>query len=221
MKPASQEPDATESVPDCPTESTTAGGANYFAALAGVDCSAHIERKGRFSYLSWPFAVAELLHRHPDATWRVHEAEDGVPYVQSPAGVFVKVTVRVNGIDRTQVHPVLDANNRTVAEPDAFQVNASIQRALVKAIALHGLGLYVYAGEDLPADVLTPTRAVAPAARDWLAEIAGCGSISDLQALWADCQAVDALTGPLRTVFTDRAVTLRARTADGGGDAAA
>jgi hypothetical protein len=128
--------------------------ANYFETLAAVDCSRHIEKKGRFSYLSWPFAIQELLTRFPDSIWRVIENPDGWPYWVTPAGAFVKVEVTViaEGFDvaRTQVHPVLDANNRPIMEPNAFQVNTSIQRALVKAIALHGLGLSIYAGEDLP-----------------------------------------------------------------------
>lgn len=122
---------------------------NYFTVLAQVDCSKHTEKKGGFTYLSWPFAVSELLKRHPDATWDVVEY-GGKPYMETPAGCFVKVSVTANGVTRSQVHPILNNNNKTVAQPDAFQVNTSIQRALVKAIALHGLGLYIYAGEDLP-----------------------------------------------------------------------
>jgi hypothetical protein len=203
---------------------------NYFVALAGVDCGRHVERKGRFSYLSWPFAVTELLRRHPDATWRVHETPDGVPYVQSPAGAFVKVSVTVAGIERAQIHPILDANNRTVADPDAFQVNTSIQRAVVKAIALHGLGLYIYAGEDLPNGEPRSngrsgqTIAAANEHGDWALRIAACPTLADLQRLWTAGTATGDLDERLRTVFTDRAAALRGP-ADGapagGGDAAA
>jgi hypothetical protein len=72
--------------------------------------------------------------------------------MKTDTGYFVQVTVTVNMIDRTQVHPVLDNRNQTIDEPNAFQINTSIQRCLAKAIALHGLGLYIYAGEDLPVD---------------------------------------------------------------------
>lgn len=123
---------------------------NYFDELSKVDCSKHIEKKGRFSYLSWPFAVSELRKRHPDATWEVVKSKDGLPYVYTESGCFVEVAVTVNGVTLSQIHPVLDNNNRTIASPNAFQINTSIQRCLVKAIALHGLGLYIYAGEDLP-----------------------------------------------------------------------
>jgi hypothetical protein len=123
---------------------------NYFTTLASVDCSKHTEKKGGFTYLSWAFAVKELLTRHPDATWRVYEDANGAPFMATALGYFVKVGVTVNGIERVQVHPVLDGANRPVKEPNPFHINTSIQRALVKAIALHGLGLYIYAGEDLP-----------------------------------------------------------------------
>ena len=124
---------------------------NYFTELDRVDVTRHIEKKGKFSYLSWAFAVRELKKRHPSATWTVHEyGEDNIPYIKTECGFFVKVTVTVDGIDATQVHPVLDHQNKTVNAPNAFQINTSIQRCLAKAIALHGLGIHLYAGEDLP-----------------------------------------------------------------------
>jgi hypothetical protein len=73
-----------------------------------------------------------------------------MPYIKTELGYFVEVAVTVEGITHSQIHPVLDNNNRPIASPNSFQINTSIQRALVKAIALHGLGLYIYAGEDLP-----------------------------------------------------------------------
>jgi hypothetical protein len=122
---------------------------NYFATLNAINVSAHVEKKGGFSYLSWPFAVAQLRLADPAATWEVRRF-DGLPYLACEAGVFVEVGVTVQGVTLSQIHPVLDARNRPLAAPDAFQINTSLQRALVKAIALHGLGLYIYAGEDLP-----------------------------------------------------------------------
>ena len=122
---------------------------NYFTELDQVDVTKHIEKKGKFSYLSWAYAVRELKKRHPSATWVVHELE-GIPYIKTECGFFVKVTVTVGGVDATQVHPVLDHQNKSVNAPNAFQINTSIQRCLAKAIALHGLGIHLYAGEDLP-----------------------------------------------------------------------
>ena len=126
---------------------------NYFEQLNSIDVSEHTEKKGNFTYLSWAWAVRELLKVDPTATWEVHEwglEGNRQPYMQTEAGCFVKVTVWVGGIQKTQVHPVLDNRNQTIEKPNAFQVNTSIQRCLAKAIALHGLGLYIFAGEDLP-----------------------------------------------------------------------
>ncbi|HLS57445.1 MAG TPA: DUF1071 domain-containing protein [Zeimonas sp.] len=122
---------------------------NYFAVLNRINVNEHVEKKGQFSYLSWPFAVTQLRLADPAATWEVRRF-DGLPFLRSETGYFVEVAVTVQGVTLSQVHPVLDAKNRPIFEPTCFDINASIQRALVKAIALHGLGLYIYAGEDLP-----------------------------------------------------------------------
>ena len=122
---------------------------NYFAELNKVNCAEHVEKKNGFSYLSWPFAIAELRKRHPSATWEVCRFE-GMPFLTTPCGVFVEVAVTVEGVRLSQIHPVLDHRNKPIATPSAFEINTSIQRCLVKAIALHGLGLFIYAGEDLP-----------------------------------------------------------------------
>ena len=122
---------------------------NYFERLNRINVSEHIEKKGNFSYLSWPFAVAQLRLADPTASWEVRRFE-GLPYLRSETGYFVEVAVTVQGITLSQIHPVLDGRNQPIAEPTAFDINSSIQRCLVKAIALHGLGLYIYAGEDLP-----------------------------------------------------------------------
>ena len=126
---------------------------NYFEGLASVDVGKHIEKKGRFNYLSWAWAVDILGRHHPLASWEVAEYE-GKPYMETPAGYFVKVTVTVpvgdEFVSKTQIHPVLDNKNNPIAKPNSFDINTSIQRCLAKAIALHGLGLYIFSGEDLP-----------------------------------------------------------------------
>ena len=127
-----------------------------FSVLIKIDVSQHTEKIGKFTYLSWAWAVKVLLENFPDATWEVHTFFDNgieTPYMRTEAGAFVQVSVNVEGVRRTQVHPVLDHMNKSVDAPNAFQINNSIQRCLAKAIALHGLGLYIYAGEDLPSYV--------------------------------------------------------------------
>jgi Protein of unknown function (DUF1071) len=122
---------------------------NYFARLNAINVSDHIEKKAGFSYLSWPFAVAQLRLADASAVWEVRRF-DGLPYLHTDTGVFVEVAVTVQGITLSQIHPVLDGRNRPILAPTSFDINTSIQRCLVKAIALHGLGLYIYAGEDMP-----------------------------------------------------------------------
>ena len=129
---------------------------SVFDKLFSIDCSKYTARKGNFSYLSWSHAVAELSKIHPDATWEVKRfplpanLDILVPYLETPLGYFVEVEVTINGLTRSQLHPVLDNKNKPVTKPDTFQINTSTQRALTKAIGLHGLGLYIYNGEDIP-----------------------------------------------------------------------
>ena len=132
---------------------------NTFMKLYKTDVSKHTEKKGQFSYLSWANAVAELKKVSPTARWGVTKAEDGSPFFKTECGYFVDVWVEVDGVSLSQIHPVLDNRNDAIEKPNAFQINTSLQRALAKAIALHGLGLYIFAGEDLPEpDALTPAE---------------------------------------------------------------
>ena len=130
-----------------------------FMKLFKTDVSKYTEKKGQFNYLSWAYAVQELKRACPTARWGVTKAEDGSPFFQTACGYFVDVWVEVDGISLSQIHPVLDNRNQAIKEPNAFQINTSLQRALAKCIALHGLGLYIFAGEDLPEpDALTPAE---------------------------------------------------------------
>ena len=130
-----------------------------FHKLFKVDVSKHVKKKGKYSYLSWAYAVQELKRVVPDARWGVTKSEDGSPFFKTECGYFVEVWVDVKGISLSQVHPVLDNRNEPIEKPNAFQINTSLQRALAKAIALHGLGLYIFAGEDLPEpNALTPAE---------------------------------------------------------------
>ena len=130
-----------------------------FMKLYKTDVSKYVEKKGQFNYLSWANAVAELKKACPTARWGVTKAEDGSPFFKTECGYFVDVWVEVDGISLSQIHPVLDNRNNPIEKPNAFHINTSLQRALVKAMGLHGLGLYIYAGEDLPEpDALTPAE---------------------------------------------------------------
>lgn len=141
-----------------------------FEKLAALNVNEHVERKGKFSYLSWSWAVDSLRKADPKATWTVCRF-DGLPYLKTECGFFVEVAVTVDGITLSQIHPVLDSNNKSILVPNSFQINTSIQRCLVKAIALHGLGLYIYSGEDLPSSEeeakTGPSSSITPTTGVW------------------------------------------------------
>jgi len=121
---------------------------NKYEELRKIDVSEKIERKNSLSYLSWAWAVDTLLIHDPAATWSYAEP------AKFGETLMVFCTVTAFGKSMTAQLPVMDYRNKAIPNPDAFAVNTAMQRCLAKAIALHGLGLYIYAGEDLPpADV--------------------------------------------------------------------
>lgn len=130
--------------------------------LRSIDVGEHIEKKGRFSYLSWAWAVDTLKKNFPDAYWTFTkftvkgEREYTLPYMYDPIThhAYVECSVTVEDVTLEHTHPVLDNRNQPVEQPDAFQVNTAQMRCLVKCIGMHGLGLYIYAGEDLPQETL-------------------------------------------------------------------
>ena len=124
-----------------------------FKVLSQIDVNGKTEKKGQFTYLSWAFAWGELKKVSPSATAKVyHDKNTNMPYFASKAGVIVKVGVTVEGLEHVNYLPVMDYRNAAIAPEKVtmMDVNKAIQRSTVKAIALHGLGLYIYAGEDLP-----------------------------------------------------------------------
>ena len=127
-----------------------ASNSSSFIRLAATNVNEYVEKKNGLSYLSWPWAVDQLLRADPTATWTYRDF-NGAPHLTLLDGTaMVFCTVTAFGQARTMQLPVMDHRNRAILNPDAFGVNTAMQRCLVKAIALHGLGLYIYAGEDLP-----------------------------------------------------------------------
>jgi hypothetical protein len=121
--------------------------------LLTINVNDHTEKKGGLTYLSWAWAWAEVLKIDPKATWKIATfgSEDKrVPYmaIGDTAMVFTEVTI--NGLTRGCQLPVMDNRNNAVKNPDARKISDAIMRCMTKAIAMHGLGLYIYAGEDLP-----------------------------------------------------------------------
>ena len=140
---------------------------SVFQTLSAIDVSGKTEKKSNLTYLSWAFAWGELKSRYPDASYKIYENEiddllihgeqafpikRNVNYFTDGRTAWVKVGVTVEGQEHIEMLPVMDHRNKSIAlnALDSFAVNKTIQRALTKAIARHGLGLYIYAGEDLP-----------------------------------------------------------------------
>ena len=118
--------------------------------LLKINVNEHLEKKGNLSYLSWAWAWAEVLKVDPGAQWTAHEWNDSPVMYLRNGTAMVKVSVEIKGNIKTCILPVMDNRNRAIVDPDAFAVNTATMRCLAKAIAMHGLGLYIYAGEDLP-----------------------------------------------------------------------
>ena len=125
---------------------------NYFTELNAIDVNKHTEKKNGLTYLSWAWAWGELKKKHPDATYTVYENADGLFYHTDSKTCWVKTGVTVNGVEHIEYLPVMDYKNKSIPANavTSFDVNKAIQRSLTKAVARHGLGLYIYAGEDLP-----------------------------------------------------------------------
>jgi hypothetical protein len=165
-----------------------------FSVLRKVNVNDHIKKKNNLSYLSWAYAVDELLQLDPSATWEyrfgkqpVVTAMDttvflDVPYVRIGDTAMVFCTVNAFGVSRTAQLPVMDHRNKPIPNPDSFQLNNAMQRCLVKAIALHGLGLYIYEGEDIPEEDKEPPKPKLTAEQ-----------IAAAKKSLADCKTIDAL----------------------------
>lgn len=125
---------------------------NYFSELNNINVSGKTEKKNGLTYLSWAWAWGELKKKHPDATYTIYEDSNGRFYHTDGKTAWVKTGVTVNGIEHIEYLPVMDFKNKSIPADNvtSVDVNKAIQRSLTKAVARHGLGLYIYAGEDLP-----------------------------------------------------------------------
>ena len=125
---------------------------NYFSKLNSINCNDKTEKKNGLTYLAWAYAWGEVKKLFPDATYTIYENAQGWFYHTDGNTCWVKTGVTINGIEHIEYLPVMDFKNRSipVEQVTSFDVNKAIQRSLTKAVARHGLGLYIYAGEDLP-----------------------------------------------------------------------
>ena len=153
--------------------------ASSFQILSKVDVKDKVENKNGLTYLSWAYAWGELKKRFPDATSTVYERETPngpVNYFTDGRTCWVKTGVTVNGLEHIEMLPVMDYRNNAIPlnQVTSTAVNKAIQRSITKAIARHGLGLNIYAGEDLPEE---PKAAAVPIRRDAPAVVTTCDEI--------------------------------------------
>lgn len=125
---------------------------SVFSTLNDINVNGHVEKKNGLSYLSWAWAWAEVKKAFPDATYTIYENKDGLFYHTDGKTAWVKTGVTISGLEHIEYLPVMDMRNKSIPVDNvtSFDVNKAIQRSLTKACARHGLGLYIYAGEDLP-----------------------------------------------------------------------
>lgn len=146
---------------------------DYFNELYSLNVNENIEKKNGLSYLSWSWAVAEILKKHPDMTYEILRFENNLPYTyDEKTGYMVFTKVTIAGITREMWLPVMDNSNKAmlshpytyqvknyktgeieekeVKPATMFDINKTIMRCLTKNFAMFGLGLYIFAGEDLP-----------------------------------------------------------------------
>lgn len=140
---------------------------SVYSTLSAIDCSQYIEKKNGLSYLSWAWAWSILKQHYPDSSYTIYEDAEGRNYHTDGRTCWVKTGVTVEGLEHIEYLPVMDFRNAsiTIDRVTSFDVNKAIQRSLTKAVARHGLGLYIYAGEDLP-DAADEEKRPAPKIQD-------------------------------------------------------
>ena len=145
-----------------------------------INVNEHTDKKGKFTYLSWAWATDQLLQLDPMATWEYQSP------MQFGDTLMVFCSVTAFGKTMTAQLPVLNHQNKAISNPNAMDVNTAMQRCLAKAIALHGLGLYIYAGEDVPDE---PTPDLTEIAQDWVNGINACKTIDQLKDAYSKAYA--------------------------------
>ena len=127
---------------------------SVFSTLNAVNCNEHTEKKNNLTYLSWAWAWAEVKKLYPNASYTIYENAQQWNYFTDGKTCWVKTGVTIEGLEHIEYLPVMDFRNNSIPadKVTSFDVNKAIQRSLTKACARHGLGLYIYAGEDLPED---------------------------------------------------------------------
>jgi len=171
---------------------------SVWETLSKIDVSKHTEEKNGLTYLSWAWAWGIVKQHYPLARFQKNlfdSTNTKMPYMIDPSGfAFVSVTVFIEDEEQTELLPVLDFANKPVANPNSFQVNTALQRCLAKCCAMHGLGHYIYAGEDLPQGV-EKTVSVEDAEGN-KKDVQGLQTLAEVFTTWIpECADIKALRG--------------------------
>lgn len=184
---------------------------SVFKTLNAINCNDHVEQKNGLTYLSWAWAWAKVKEHYPDATYTVYENKDGWNYHSDGKTCWVKTGVTINGIEHIEMLPVMDYRNSSIPadKVTSFDVNKAIQRSLTKACARHGLGLYIYAGEDLPEDVKKEEEERKQKEAEEQLETAckeaeACTSAAELTAVWNKYPQLHAKGGKFWTLVLNK-----------------
>lgn len=160
---------------------------SVFEVLFAVDCTSKVEKKNGLSYLPWAWAWAEVKKRFPNATYRIYESEHGWNYFTDGRTAWVKTGVTINDMELIEYLPVMDFRNNSIPAEKitSFDVNKAIQRSLTKACARHGLGLYIYAGEDLPEEAANEQKEQEETALSHMLKLIDeCKTSDDVMKIW-------------------------------------
>lgn len=155
---------------------------SVFETLSAVNCNEHTEKKNGLTYLSWAWAWAKVKEAYPGAFYTIYESEGGRPYFTDGRTCWVKTGVTIEGLEHIEYLPVMDYRNQSITADKitSTDMNKAIQRSLTKACARHGLGLYIYAGEDLPeADIDTA-----------IGKVNGAADRAELTEVWNENQGL-------------------------------
>lgn len=125
---------------------------SVFATLNAINCNEHTEKKNGLTYLSWAWAWQKVKSNYPDAFYTIYEDINGIPYFTDGKTCWVKTGMTINGLEHIEYLPIMDYKNKSIVldQVTSMDMNKAIQRSLTKCAARHGLGLYIYASEDLP-----------------------------------------------------------------------
>ena len=178
-----------------------------FASLNALNVNDHTEKKNGLTYLSWAWAWQEVKKMFPDAEYKIYKDEQNHPYIEDPDfGLMCFTSVTINGQTHEMWLPVMDGANKAmrrtpytyktwdrynnkwketgVSAATMFDINKTIMRCLVKNLAMFGLGLYIYAGEDRPADEQQPSQPSQTVASPYLSAVKGAKTVDELKTIW-------------------------------------